>query len=83
MAPKKPTVEGGGWVPYDSALSWSSARLSALVGALGLPTLIILCGPLKYGGFPWLGQHNLYGARVAPPDSSLDYYLSQLRAACV
>ena len=56
LIPTPPTVEGGAWVPYDFAVNWTSARLTSLLVGLGLPGRIILCGPLRYGGFPWLGQ---------------------------
>lgn len=71
-------VEGaGGWVPYDIALGWSTAALTALLDSLAIKTAI-LCGPLPTGGAPWLGNDGYCNEQ----NFSLADELHSLGAAC-
>lgn len=52
------TVKGpGAFIPYDFAQTWPTEKLRTLVRALGGKHMAAtICGPLQYGGAPWLGN---------------------------
>ena len=67
----------GAFVPYDFALEWSNEALKSLLTALAIKTAVI-CGPLQYGGAPWLGNDAYCNEQTF----NLTSYLHTIAGAC-